>query len=397
MFTVKKQVSMAVPSSTVFDCIVLGAGIQGSFTAYHLAKNHKKTLLLDQFPLPHSRGSSHGQTRIIRRAYAEDFYTNMMEESYQLWAELEKESGIQLYRKTGIVVIAPTGNEEFELICKNMEEGQMSWGTLTQEEFMQKYPGFLLKPGEVVCCDHDGGVLSADKALRAVQEQFKKMGGVIRDGEKVTHVQPGQVVTVTTASSVFETEKLVITAGPWAQKVLSPLGLELPLKTLRINVCYWKEKIPGRSGLLQNIPTFLGVNLNGEEHEVYGLPSQEYPGLFKICFHGGNEADPEERELQDKPNKIDDIKILCNFISQYLPDLHPKPAVIEQCMYTNTPDCNFILDYHPVHKNIVIGSGFSGHGFKLSPLVGKILCELSIGKQPIYDLKPFRISRFKTQ
>ncbi|XP_073524017.1 peroxisomal sarcosine oxidase [Phyllobates terribilis] len=387
---------MAGPSSAVFDCIVLGAGIQGSFTAYHLAKNQKKTLLLEQFPLPHSRGSSHGQTRIIRRAYSEDFYTHMMTESYQLWAELEKESGIQLYRKTGILVIAPHGNEEFESVCKNMEERQISWETLTQEQCKQKYPGFVLKPGEVVCCDHDGGVLSADKALRAVQEQFRKMGGVIRDGEKVKHVQPGQVVTVTTTSSIFEAKKLVITAGPWAQKVLSPLGLELPLKTLRINVCYWKEKIPGRSGLLQNFPTFLGVNLNGEEHEVYGLPSQEYPGLFKICFHGGNEADPEERELQVKPNQIQDIQILCNFVSQYLPGLHPKPAVIEQCMYTNTPDCNFILDYHPLHKNIVIGSGFSGHGFKLSPLVGKILCDLSIGKQSSYDLKPFCISRFKS-
>ncbi|XP_056415025.1 peroxisomal sarcosine oxidase [Hyla sarda] len=387
---------MAVPSSAVFDCIVLGAGIQGSFTAYHLAKNHKKTLLLEQFPLPHSRGSSHGQTRIIRRAYAEGFYTDMMEESYQLWAKLEKESGLKLYRKTGLVVIAPSGNEEFQTICKNMEERHLSWEPLTQEQFKQKCPGFVLKPGEVVCCEHDGGVLSADKALRAVQEQFQKMGGVIRDGEKVKHIKPGQVVTVTTTSGIFEAERLVITAGPWAQKVLSLLGLEVPLKTLRINVCYWKEKTPGTSGLLETFPTFLGVNLNGEEHEVYGLPSQEYPGLFKICFHGGNEADPEERELQDKPNQIEDIQILCRFISQYLPGLHPKPAVIEQCMYTSTPDCNFILDYHPLHKNIVIGSGFSGHGFKLSPLVGKILCDLSIGKQPSHDLKPFHIGRFKT-
>ncbi|XP_073421584.1 peroxisomal sarcosine oxidase isoform X2 [Dendrobates tinctorius] len=300
------------------------------------------------------------------------------------------------HKKTGVLVIAPSGNEEFESVCKNMDEKKISWEYLTQEQCKQKYPGLVLKPGEVVCCDHDGGVLSADKALRAVQEQFKKMGGVIRDGEKVKHVQPGPVVTVTTASSIFEAKKLVITAGPWAQKVLSPLGLELPLKTLRINVCYWKETIPGRSGLLQNFPTFLGVNLTGEEHEVYGLPSREYPGLFKICFHGGNEADPEERELQVKPNQIQDIQILCNFISQYFPGLHPKPAVIEQCMYTNTPDCNFILDYHPLHKNIVIGSGFSGHGFKLSPLVGKILCDLSIGKQLSYDLKPFCISRFKS-
>ncbi|XP_063811979.1 peroxisomal sarcosine oxidase isoform X2 [Pseudophryne corroboree] len=336
---------MAVSSSTVFDCIVIGAGIQGSFTAYHLAKNQQKTLLLEQFPLPHSRGSSHGQTRIIRRAYAEDFYTYMMEESYQLWAELERESGIKLYRKTGLLLIAPAGNEEFESVCTNMAQTQTPWEQLTQEQLKLKYPGLFLKPGEVACCDYDGGVLSADKALRAVQEQFQKMGGVIKDGQKVKHIQPGPVVTVTTTFSAYEANKLVITAGPWAQRVLSPLDLELPLK---------------------------------------------------ICFHGGNEADPEQREIPAKHIQIQDIQILCKFISEYLPGLHPEPAVIEQCMYTNTPDNNFILDHHPLYKNIIIGSGFSGHGFKLSPLVGKILSELALGKQHSYDLKPFQITRFKT-
>ncbi|XP_068126234.1 peroxisomal sarcosine oxidase [Hyperolius riggenbachi] len=383
---------MALPSRLVYDCLVIGAGIQGSFTAYHLAKNGKRTLLLEQFPLPHSRGSSHGQTRIIRRAYEEEFYTNMMVESYQLWAELEKEAGITLYRKTGLLFFAPSDNEEYESVCKNMEHHKFPWENLTQEQLKAKYPGFVLNPGEAVCLDYDGGVLSADKALRAVQEQFQRMGGLIQDGERVKHIQPGQVVTVTTTADSYQAENIVITAGPWAQKVLSPLSLELPLRTLRINVCYWKEKIPGRSGLLQNFPTFLRVVPDGE---IYGLPCREYPGLIKICYHGGNEADPDERELQTKPPQIPDVQILCDFVSKYFPGLHPKPAVMEQCMYTSTPDHNFILDYHPLHKNIVIGSGFSGHGFKLSPLVGKILSELSMGKKPSYDLTPFSIARFK--
>ncbi|KAM9320554.1 peroxisomal sarcosine oxidase [Gastrophryne carolinensis] len=387
---------MALPSAAVYDCIVIGAGIQGSFTAYHLAKNQKRTLLLEQFPLPHSRGSSHGQSRIIRRAYPEEYYTDMMDECYQLWAELERESGITLYRKTGLLVFAPAGNEEFELVCKNMERKNISWKHVTQEQLKARHPGFIPNPKDTVCCDQEGGVLRADKALRAVQEQFLQNGGVIRDGEKVKHIQPGQLVTVTTTSNIYEAKKIVITAGPWAQKVLSPIGLELPLKTLRINVCYWKEKNPVGSSLLQNFPAFLSINPNGEEHEVYGLPCLEYPGLVKICFHGGNEADPEERELQYKPPQIPDVQILCEFVSKYIPGLIPEPAIIEQCMYTNTPDCNFILDYHPLHRNIVIGSGFSGHGFKLSPVVGKILSELSMDKQPSYDLTPFRVTRFKT-
>ncbi|MEE6469088.1 hypothetical protein FKM82_008497 [Ascaphus truei] len=387
---------MALPSCKKYDCIVIGAGIQGSFTAYHLAKNKKKTLLLEQFPLPHSRGSSHGQTRIIRRAYVEDFYTKMMEESYQLWAELERDSGTTLCRKTGAVFFAKAGNQEFEATCRTMQQNQIPCEYLSWEQMKQKYPGFSLNPDEVACTDLTAGVLYADKALRAVQETFQRMGGVILDGQKVMHIKPGPVVTVTTTSSVYEAERLVITAGPWAQKVLRPLSLELPLKTLKINVCYWKEKIPGRSGILQDFPCFLSTQSNGE-HEIYGLPSKEYPGLVKICYHHGNEADPEQRDLQATKPQIQDIRILCNFISHYLPSLHPEPAVIEQCMYTNTPDRNFILDRHPLHKNIIIGAGFSGHGFKLSPVVGKILSELSIGEHLRYDLEPFRISRFKNQ
>ncbi|KAM8977048.1 peroxisomal sarcosine oxidase [Pelodytes ibericus] len=386
---------MSLPSCTKYDCIVIGAGIQGSFTAYNLAKSGKKTLLLEQFPLPHTRGSSHGQTRIIRRAYEEEFYTNMMEESYQLWAELERESGTKLYRKTGLLVLANEDNHEFKETCRNMEHFNVPWEFLNQEKLKVRYPGFVLKPGDVACADHAGGVLYADKALRAVQGRFQTLGGIIRDGEEVKHIQPGPVVTVTTIASTYEAEGLVITAGPWAQNVLNPLGLQLPLKTLVINVCYWKEKTPGASGLLESLPCFLAMDLNGEKNEVYGLPSQEYPGLIKICYHGGNEAEPEERDLPIKDPKIQDILILCNFISQYIPGLHPQPAVTERCMYTITPDHNFILDHHPLHKNIIIGAGFSGHGFKLSPLVGKILSELCLGKQPAYNMKPFQITRFQ--
>uniref|UniRef100_A0A8C5W7E6 Peroxisomal sarcosine oxidase n=1 Tax=Leptobrachium leishanense TaxID=445787 RepID=A0A8C5W7E6_9ANUR len=392
--SVKKQVNMALPIYSTYDCIVLGAGIQGSFTAYHLAKSGKKPLLLEQFPLPHTRGSSHGQTRIIRKAYPEDFYTHMMEEGYKLWEEVEKASGTKLYRNTELLVLAPDGNPVLESICKNLEDFKIPWERLTQETLKQRYPGFSIKPGEVGCVDSSGGVLCADKALKAVQELFQQMGGVIHDGEKVQSIEPGPVIKVTTTKHTYAAEKLVITAGPWAQKVLSPLGLQLPLKTLRINVCYWKEKFPGKSDILTNAPLFLAGGLNGVEHEIYGLPSQEYPGLIKICLHNGNEAEPEERDDLAKEDKIKDISILSSFVSNYLPDLNPEPAIIERCMYTVTPDHNYILDHHPLHKNIVIGAGFSGHGFKISPVVGKILSELCTGAPLTYNLKPFQINRF---
>ncbi|XP_037018736.2 peroxisomal sarcosine oxidase isoform X2 [Artibeus jamaicensis] len=354
----------------LWDAIVIGAGIQGCFTAYHLAKNGKRVLLLEQFFLPHSRGSSHGQSRIIRRAYPEDFYTQMMDECYQMWAQLEQETGTQLYR----------------------------WGAkhqyLSSEELQQRFPNIRLARGEVGLLDEFGGVLHASKALRVLQDAIQQLGGKVCDGEKVMEIKPGLQIMVKTTSSTYQAKNLVITAGPWTNQVLSLLGIELPLQTLRINVCYWRERVPGSYGVSQAFPCFLDLDLSLAPHHIYGLPSGEYPGLMKVSYHHGNIAAPEDRDCPAAFSDVQDIQILSCFVRDHLPDLEPKPAIVEHCMYTNTPDKHFILDRHPKYDNIVIGAGFSGHGFKLSPVVGKILYELSMKLTPSYDLTPFRISRF---
>ncbi|XP_037665219.1 peroxisomal sarcosine oxidase [Choloepus didactylus] len=378
----------------LFDALVIGAGIQGCFTAYHLAKHRKKVLLLEQFFLPHSRGSSHGQSRIIRRAYPEDFYTRMMEECYHIWAQLEHEAGTQLHRQTGLLLLAMKENPEFQTIQTTLSSQGVEHQYLPSEELKQRFPNIRLARGEVGLLDKSGGVLYADKALRVLQDIIRQLGGRVQDGEKVIEIKPGLPVMVQTTSRSYQAKSLIITAGPWTNQLLHPLGIQLPLQTLRINVCYWREKVPGCYGVSQAFPCFLGLDLSLAAHHVYGLPTGEYPGLMKVCYHHGNKADPEERDCPSAFSDSQDVQILCRFVRDHLPDLEPTPAIMERCMYTNTPDKHFILDRHPKYDNIVIGAGFSGHGFKLSPVVGKILYELSMKLTPSYDLTPFRISRF---
>ncbi|XP_006874251.1 PREDICTED: peroxisomal sarcosine oxidase [Chrysochloris asiatica] len=376
------------------DAIVIGAGIQGCFTAYHLAKNGKRVLLLEQFFLPHSRGSSHGQSRIIRRAYPEDFYTQMMDECYQIWAQLEHEAGTQLHRQTGLLLLGVKEHPEFQTIWATLSRQGVEHQYLPPEELKQCFPNIWLTGGEVGLLDKSGGVLYADKALGALQDVVRQLGGKVHDGEKVMEIKPGLLVTVKTTSKSYQAKSVVITAGPWTNRLLRPLGIQLPLQTLRINVCYWGEKVPGSYGVSQAFPCFLGLGLDQAPHHFYGLPSGEYPGLMKVCYHHGNNADPEERDCSSAFSDTQDVQILCRFVQDHLPDLRPTPAIMERCMYTNTPDKHFILDRHPKYDNIVIGAGFSGHGFKLSPVVGKILYELSMKLTPSYDLTPFRINRF---
>nr|XP_030143683.3 peroxisomal sarcosine oxidase [Taeniopygia guttata] len=378
------------PQKSTYDVIVIGAGIQGSFTAYHLAQHHKDTLLLEQFLLPHSRGSSHGQSRIIRSAYPQEHYSRMMPDCFRRWQQLEAETGTTLCRQTGLVLLGLPGDPELEACRRNLGVDEV----LDSTALARRFPGFQLPAGQVAVVDSTAGVLFAGRALQAVQEVFRRHGGTLRDGEKVLHIQPGATVTVTTTAGVYKAPRLIITAGAWTGALVEQLGVRLPLQPLRIDVCYWREKQAGSAGLGSVSPCFLTLGLSQAPHGIYGLPSIEYPGLMKVCHHHGSPTDPEKRDQAPSSAPRPDIAVLSSFISSYLPGLETQPAVMETCLYTNTPDEDFILDRHPKFSNIIIGAGFSGHGFKLAPVVGKLLCELSLGEEPSYNMAHFAISRF---
>nr|XP_040125138.1 peroxisomal sarcosine oxidase isoform X3 [Ictidomys tridecemlineatus] len=250
-----------------------------------------------------------------------------------------RESKIEGGGQTQLLLLALKENPELKTIQATLSRHGIEHEYLSSGELKQRFPNIQFTRGEVGLLDKSGGVLYADKALRVLQEAIRHLGGTVQDGEKVMEIRPGQPVTVKTTSGSYQAKSVIITAGPWTNQLLRHLGIELPLQTLRINVCYWREKVPGSYSVSKAFPCFLSLDL--APHHIYGLPAGEYPGLMK-----------------------------------------------------NTPDKNFILDRHPKYDNIVIGAGFSGHGFKLSPVVGKILYELSMKLTPSYDLTPFRISRF---
>ncbi|XP_069134301.1 peroxisomal sarcosine oxidase-like [Argopecten irradians] len=373
-----------------YDCIVVGAGIEGSSTAYNLVKEGQRTLLLEQFPLPHSRGSSHGQSRITRMAYGgEDYYTEMMIEAFKLWTELENEYGTTLYRKTGLLAVGRPGCDLIDGTVESLRKYSVSYTKLDEHELRSKYP-MLHYPADFVAVeDHTGGILFADKALAAFQTEFLRHGGTLQDNEPVVDVFPGDIVTVNTNKASYRGRNLVLTVGPWATKVLPTLGVQLPLKTLRISVLYWREKTPGEYGA-ETFPIVLDDNCVGQ-YDIYGLPSLEYPGLYKLCLHAGPEVDPDRRDEADSTWVVENMK---QYVADHFPRLEPHPAIIETCIYTNSPDHDFVLDRHPAWDNIIIGAGFSGHGFKLSPVVGKILADLVLKKNPSYNLSHFKIDRF---
>ncbi|XP_067683658.1 peroxisomal sarcosine oxidase-like isoform X2 [Haliotis asinina] len=377
-------------SDVVYDVVVVGAGVEGSAAAYYLAKRGKKTLLLEQFPLPHSRGSSHGQSRITRKAYQQDFYTEMMHEATDVWRQLEKEAGWEVFSQTGFIAIGKYKGNYLDNNASSLQRNNARFEYLAPQDFRRRYP-MLRYPDDYSCvADPEGGILRADKALLAYQAMFQKYGGRLIDGAKVTNIRRGNIVTLETPNASYRGRSVIICPGPWASHILRPLGVKLPLKIVRISVCYWRERQPGGHGPSALQP----FSAKGFTWGIYGIPCFEYPGQVKICLHYGPEIDAEFRDQADDKWAIDLMK---EYVREHFPGLEPSPSIVETCIYTNTPDEHPVLDYIPGSRNIVIGVGFSGHGFKLSPVVGKVLGQLACGEKPSYGLNPFRIDRFPLQ
>jgi len=166
---------------------------------------------------------------------------------------------------------------------------------------------------------------------------------------------------------------------------VASLGLHLPLQATRTHACYWKLKDASTGSVNSGFPSFIK---SSNRNHIYGLASYEYPGLIKICDHEGIAVDID---YPDTPPYLEEIK---NVIRNIMKGVDDTPSIVESCLYTNTPDRHFIIDVHPQHTNIVIAAGFSGTGFKMAPITGQILADLSLGRHPSYDISMFRMSRF---
>nr|XP_039249185.1 peroxisomal sarcosine oxidase-like [Styela clava] len=380
------------------DVIVVGGGINGLWTGFHLTHEGKKTILFEQFPYPHTRGSSHGQSRITRSSYASEEYVAILPEANKHWKELEKETGKKLYLDIGCINMynMKQNEEEFNSIIQNLKKHQINHEIIPGEQLSERFHGISNDSQYRGIFETNAGLLRADKCLSALQESFKSHGGELRDGEKVLSVVPinQDKVEVKTSIKTYTCKFVVLTCGPFINDLLASVHLRLPVQPIKVTAYYWKEKPGFTYSIANNFPVARDVSAR-----VYFLPSCEYSGLVKICKHSGvavddpNTRDVITRKIEEEEKKA--LEELKSDIGIRFPGIdNSNPAIKETCMYTDSPDKNSILDFHPEHSNIVIGTGFSGTGFKTSPTVGGILAAMATGKQCPYPLEPFTLNRF---
>lgn len=371
------------------DIIVLGGGTMGTATGWALARQGYKPVVLEQFQHIHSMGSHGGKTRIFRHAYAEGArYVPWTLEADQLWTDLQERSGASIVHRIGCIDISAPGYHRARDAYASTQQYGIEAEWITGAEANLRWPIWNLPEDREVCYGPQAGFLDVVAGLTAMTAEMMAAGGVVVDETPVLSWSATDTgVQVATGTDTWEADRLVITAGAWAMHLLRDLNV--PLEVRRKPVL-WFEVDTQHQALAE--PGATPVFINDDEHgEFYGIPDPFSP-TFKIGQHDkGDVVDPNtiSREITES----DIQSAIWPFIQRNLHGLTGNVVETACCMYTMTPDEDFIIDRHPAHDRVTLAAGFSGHGFKFTPVVGEYLSRLTTDPDAVV-IPDFALSRF---
>jgi sarcosine oxidase len=370
-----------------FDVIIIGLGAMGSAAAYHLSKAGKRVLGLDRYTPPHTFGSSHGQSRIIREAYFEHpVYVPLVQRAYELWSELEQESGRRLFHKTGGLMIGLPDGVLVQGAQRSAREHRLPAQTLTATEMRELFPALRPSDDMVAVWEPRAGALFPEACIESHLQGAVGQGATLQFDEAVIHwKRSGSGFVVVTDRGKYEAGQVLLTSGSWLGGLVPELELELALEVER-QILFWFEPLRNESAFQpERCPVYIWEHQPG--HFFYGFP--ELGNGVKVAGHyAGQVCHPDSLDRTVHPEDVDRMQ---RIVERHLPDANGplKSAVV--CMYTNTPDTHFRIDFHPEHSGVLIASPCSGHGFKFSSAIGEVLADLLIQGRSRFDLSLFRI------
>jgi sarcosine oxidase len=373
------------------DVIVIGLGGVGSAALFHLAGRGVRVLGIDRFAPGHDRGSSHGHSRIIRLAYFEHpDYVPLLRRAYELWADLERLQGSQLLLPTGLLEAGAPNGPTIQGILASARQHRLAIEELSTEECRQRFPGFVLPENTAAVFEPTAGVLRVEACVHAHFEQALRRGAQAAIGEAAlgwTATADG--IEVTTDRNVYRAARLIIAAGPWAARLLGPLGVPL---TVRRKHLHWYPSKMVSYRAEEGCPTLFFETKHGE---FYGIPAFDGRSL-KVGEHSGGTtvADPLD---DDRGVEKADRERIEAFLSECLPDVGRPALEHATCYYTMSPDGHFLVDRHPAYPHVAFAAGLSGHGFKFVGVLGEILADLALEGQTPLPTAFLGLRRFPTQ
>ena len=379
--------------SSDFEYLIVGAGSMGSAAAYHLARAGRSVLLLEQFEIGHPRGSSHGESRIIRLSYDHPTYVQLAQAAYGLWAELEADAGISLLQRTGGLDLSTPFNPIFEACIASLSALRIQREVLTTEEIHRRFPAFRVADGTIGLYQADAGILPASQCVRVMIERALHYGAVVIERSPVRAIRlDDDGADVQTDQATYHCRKLIISAGPWAGPVLAALGISLPLAVTLEQYAFFRVQTPEKFQP-DHLPVFIhyGTPAGSQPVDYYGFPIFGHAGVKVGEHHAGPIVTADTRTFEVDAHRL---QRLCEYARSTLPATNGEVLQAATCLYANTPDHHFIIDRLPAYPHVILAAGFSGHGFKFAILVGRILADLATRGVTSYPVDLFTLKRF---
>lgn len=367
-----------------YDVIVVGVGTMGSAACMALAARGVRVLGLEQFDVPHTFGAHHGHSRLFRTAYYEHpDYVPLLQRSLTLWRTLERDAGTELLHLTGGLYVGPdrpNGRGGGELVPKSIEAARrfgLEHTPLDHWDLTCQYWRLEVPDDYIGVFERDAGFLIPERAVQAMADHAIAEGAEIRSRQPLSHWHADQRgVEVHTEQEVYRADSLILAGGPWSARLCGDLGVPI---TVTRQVMGWVEP---RKGAFEmgRWPCW------AIEHEdgglLYGTPVLPWHPGFKAALHKkGSPCDPASVNRAPEPGDEDTFR---EGLRRFIPEAHGPVLSMAVCMYDNSPDGHFILDRHPLHANVIVATGFSGHGFKFAPVIGEALADLAVhGTSPL--------------
>jgi sarcosine oxidase len=366
-----------------WDVVICGLGAMGSAALHALALRGKRVLALERHTSGHDRGSSHGRTRVIRLGYFErPSYVPLLRRAYALWRELETAAARPFLHVTGIVEIGPPTGVLVRGTLAASRTHALRHEMLTAAETMQRFPVFHLPPEYVAVWQGDGGFLDLEPAMAAQRGLAVAAGAEIHGGEaaQAVEIRPGGVRVVTERGH-YEAGAAIIAAGPWTGGLVPEIDRHL--RVTRQAVAWLAA-----SALPAGFPVFFLESRHGMH---YGIPPHDGAGM-KIAKHHHDDQTVDPDSFDRRFSAQDETLIRAPLVD-HAPSMNGRLVTAETCLYTMTPDGDFLIDSAPGRPEIVVASPCSGHGFKFAPVIGEILADLATTGATNHDIARFRFGR----
>lgn len=365
--------------------IVVGAGLAGSFAALALTERGARVTLLEARSPGHDRGSSHGGSRIFRHAYGETDYVRLAVRADEGWRALERDSGERLVWRSGGLDLETRGGTELPRIEAALRAHGRRHERMDAAEVRSRFPAFAPAADVEAVFQPDAGVLAADRALLAALRRSAGLGAELRFETPLAGLEPaaGGVAATTASGERIAADGAIVAAGPWLAE--GPLAVKVPLWVEQQQVLYLGAPAGPDHGA-EAMPVFID-----RDTDTYGMGRLEHPAAVKVADHSGA---PRIR-LSERADTADDTRAgrTVQRVRRLLPGVGPHLST-SLCLYTKSPDADFVIGAHPAVPAVWIAGGLSGHGFKFGPALGAMLADLALEGNSRWWTPRFALDRF---